>query len=1166
MEETNGFAMSSIEQLIDELLSKGIGLYEGAGQLKVKAPKGALSSLDAENIKSNKEALLAYLQRERQRESAGLSPIMALDENRNDCFELSSAQRRLWTLDQIQGQSPEYNIPVFFKISGEFDCGRAERVMAGLIQQHAILRTIYLKVDGVPKQKILRDFQFEFLFKNLEDTEPALTKVEQQLEFLAAKPFNLSEDLPLRAGYLQYSNNQGIFFFVVHHIAADGFSLNLLIEQFIEGYYSNGSASASAGDELSVDNVSSVRFVDYAAWEHKQHGRWQSAREYWREQLLGAPLVHSLPLDFPRHREPGGQADKLQVELDKTLVQHVDTLARHYGLTRFMVFNAALAWVLTRFSFASEIVLGTPVANRLAPETQTMIGCFINTVALRISSRFSRIADFLQHVREINLQAQEHQALSFSEVIEECKVPRSVYHSPVFQILINYEETGIPHADKNAVSNENSLVIEPFELAVSKAVYDLELNVIAAGDTLTLSWLYKRALFQKETLTSIQSALIQVLHKLSVDENALTNSLELAAPDLKAEKVAEIIASEKQDEPQMDVLSLFRNQLRLAPEATALEDVSGVFSYLQLDRLSNALAQELIDKGLSPGEFVAVVCERRVSLVIALLAVVKTGAAYIPIDPDYPAARIEFMLESAGVKRVLVDSAVTKDKLDIEEDGYFLVNSDPISVDDEDEKGSLAFSPDLINRAATAYVIFTSGSTGQPKGVEISHQALGNFIQAMVLSLDDAFSKHTRLLALTTICFDIAQLEIWGPLTTGGRIVMASENEVADPFAIARLIQEKDITLVQATPATWNLLLESQWQGKRDLHALCGGEALTVDLAGKMLDRCQRLDNCYGPTEATIWSMVSQVSKEDLRRGEILLTGNLKNYSHVVLDENQNIAAAGAVGELCIGGLGLAKGYLNQPELSRARFFEKSFNERAVNRLYRTGDLVRALHDGRYAFLGRTDDQIKVRGFRIELGEIESALLGCEELQAAKVVAASDSAGETRIQAYVIFKPQFKQEESNTLLQNLRAKIGRVLPEYMLPAFMIPLEEWPLTPNGKIDKKSLPDPLLQMSAKEIVPAKPGTESVLLECWAEVLGVKPEKISVDANFFELGGHSLLLIKMLTRVNQKLNVEMHIGQFIEEPTIAALARNVEIVLAGRYLQVAASNTEVMSEGIL
>ncbi|HEX7026359.1 MAG TPA: amino acid adenylation domain-containing protein [Gammaproteobacteria bacterium] len=843
---------------------------------------------------------------------------------------------------------------------------------------------------------------------------------------------------------------------------------------------------------------------------------------YWREALQGAPALLELPTDRPRPAAQTYNGAYVFVGLDAERVNALRALGRAEDVTLYMVLLSAFNLLLARYARQDDIVVGTTIANRTRPELESLIGFFANTLVLRSRVKAGEsFAGLLRSVKATCLGAYDHQDVPFEYLLEVLQVPRSLSHSPLFQVMFNL------HNAPQAAIDLPGLKVSLPEGAGNRhttAKFDLTLEWFEAGERLRGRLEYNTDLFDRETVEGLLANYRVLLEEIVRHPHRAVG--ELALLDAEGYRRVTEQWNGPQWEPPAEVClqRLFEAQVARTPSASALIYEDRQLNYAELNARANRVAHYLIERGVGPERSVGVCLERGFEMVIGVLAVLKAGGCYIPLDPGYPAARIEQILEDSRAGWVLTEAALKASP--------WLAGQQCIGIDEIDQSGPADNPPVHIKGENLAYVIYTSGSTGRPKGVQISHASLVNFLLSMQSRLQ--LQADDRWLAVTTLSFDIAVLELYLPLISGAQCRIAPRAGVQDAEYLIEALTQGGISVLQATPSTWRLLLAGGWQGGNGLKMLCGGEAWTAELGGSLLERGGRLWNVYGPTETTVWSAAVEIEAGAER---ILIGEPLDNTTLYVVDDNLNVVPEGVPGELCIGGLGLARGYAHRAGLTADRFIPDPYAG-SGQRLYRTGDLVRRLSDGRLEFMGRLDHQVKLRGFRIELGEIEHALAVQPGVEKAVVELHN---GETLV-AYV-------EPQSGVALEveRLREGVRARLPDYMRPSHYEVLEKLPLTPNGKLDRKALPEPgISSLPRREYVAPQSESERVLAVIWAEVLKLPVENISVHDDFFELGGHSLLAMKIVAQVRGRMSAILPLRAMFEHSVLRELAACVDRLL--------------------
>jgi amino acid adenylation domain-containing protein len=959
--------------------------------------------------------------------------------------------------------------------------------------------------------------------------------------------FDLSSGPLVRYGIVKSSADEHMLIFTMHHIVGDGWSLGILFSEFGALYkaFLDGSKPSLAPLD--------IQYPDYAAWqrEYLQSEVMESQLAYWRKQLAGVSEALEFPTDHPRTRlqTTRGAYQRLKV---CSVKDKLKKLGDRSGATLFMTVLAAFQVLFSRYTGQTDIVVGSPIAGRTRRETEPLIGNFLNTLVLRNDlSGNPTFQELLSRVKETTLQAYSNQDVPFEKLVEELQPERDMSRTPLFQTLFILQNMpmGLPGESLIPLGTESSV-----------ARYGLTVELGESGQDLDLVFEYNTDLYEASTIERMMRHYGRLLEQVS--HNGDSNLADLQFMD-DAER-SDLFASGNDTAIRYSSDSclhqLFESQVESTPNKVAVVCAGKTLTYRQLDERANQLARFLMANRIAPGDLVAIMTERSTEMVVALLGVLKAGASYLPLDPVYPPDRIAFMLHDSATRMVLTQETLL-DRLPATEARIVCLDREWRPIADQGSKRVAS----EVQPSDLAYVIYTSGSMGQPKGVMIEHRSLVNFLESM--KREPGLTANDALVAVTTLSFDIAGLELYLPLITGAQLHIASRAEVVDANALHRLMETSKATVMQATPATWRMLVES---GKtmQQIKALCGGEALTRELAIELTERTKELWNMYGPTETTIWSSVHRVE----RVGEtpfVELGHPIANTQFHVLDEHKKLVPPGVAGELYIGGDGLARGYLNRPELTAEKFVPNPLSDNPESRLYRTGDRVRRLRDGRLLYIERVDNQVKIRGYRVETGDVEAVLQKHESVKQAVVVAREEkTAGEKRLIAYVVGK----EAQTNALNGNgngralalvesheqngnghqpgasatvamltageWRKYLREFLPDYMVPSSFVVLDDLPLTPNGKIDRKRLP--LLtevESRAEEFQPPSDSLELQLVKIWERVLGLP--RVGINDNFFDLGGHSLLAVRLFMEIEQVFEKSLPLAVLFQAPTVEQLA---------------------------
>ncbi|WP_430930002.1 non-ribosomal peptide synthase/polyketide synthase [Pseudomonas aeruginosa] len=1043
---------------------------------------------------------------------------------------LSYAQERQWFLWQMDPQSAAYNIPSALRLRGELDVEALSASLGAIVERHQSLRTVFVEdeqLDGF-RQQVLASVDVPVPV-TLAGDDDAQAQIRAFVESETQQPFDLRNGPLLRARLLRLAADDHVLTLTIHHVAADGWSMRVLVEELIALY-----GARRQGVEATLPDLP-IQYADYAIWQRHwlEAGERERQLEYWMARLGGGQSVLELPTDRQRPALPSYRGARHELQLPQALGRQLQALAQREGTTLFMLLLASFQALLHRYSGQDEIRVGVPVANRNRVETERLIGFFVNTQVLRADLDAQMpFLDLLQQTRVAALGAQSHQDLPFEQLVEALQPERSLSHSPLFQAMYNHQNLG--SAGRQSLAAQlPGLSVEDLSWGAHSAQFDLTLDTYESEQGVHAEFTYATDLFEAATVERLARHWRNLLEAVVAEPRRRLGDL----PLLDAEERATLLQRSRLPASEypagQGVHRLFEAQAGLTPDAPALLFGEERLSYAELNALANRLAWRLREEGVGSDVLVGIALERGVPMVVALLAVLKAGGAYVPLDPQYPADRLQYMIDDSGLRLLLSQQSVLAR----------LPQSDGLQsllLDDLERlvHGYPAENPDLPEAPdSLCYAIYTSGSTGQPKGVMVRHRALTNFVCS--IARQPGMLARDRLLSVTTFSFDIFGLELYVPLARGASVLLASREQAQDPEALLDLVERQGVTVLQATPATWRMLCDSERVDLlRGCTLLCGGEALAEDLAARMRGLSASTWNLYGPTETTIWSARFRLGEE----ARPFLGGPLENTALYILDSEMNPCPPGVAGELLIGGDGLARGYHRRPGLTAERFLPDPFAADG-SRLYRTGDLARYRADGVIEYLGRIDHQVKIRGFRIELGEIETRLLEQDSVREAVVVAQPGVAGPTLVaylvptEAALVGAESARQQELRSALKN---SLLAVLPDYMVPAHMLLLENLPLTPNGKINRKALPLPDASAVRDAHVAPEGELERAMAAIWSEVL--KLGHIGRDDNFFELGGHSLLVTQVVSRVRRRLDLQVPLRTLFEHSTLRAYAQAV------------------------
>ncbi len=1045
---------------------------------------------------------------------------------RDGALPLSFAQQRLWFLAQFDGVSDIYHISLAFRLKGKLDRAAWQHALNTLFARHEALRSRFTTIDGQPKVQLLSpELELPLHWHDLRGSPDA----HEQLERLNAKeaqaPFNLEKGPLIRARLIQLKDDEHVFLLTQHHIVSDGWSIEVLVRELSALY-----AAYLAGKPNPLPPLA-IQYPDYAAWQRQwlSGERLQTQSSYWRTALANAPVLIDLPSDRPRPPRQSFAGARVPIRLNAQMTRALKQLSQKHGVTLFMTLLAAWGAVLSRLSGQDDMVIGIPSANRGHPEIESLIGFFVNTLALRIDlAGAPNTVKLLERIQHSTLSAQAHQDLPFEQVVEIVQPPRKLDHTPLFQVMFawqNHEASVwcLPALEVTPVTLNREITVK----------FDLELGLQEIGDEIIGELLYATSLFDHQTIERQVGYLHTMLQAMTDDATRSITQIDLLAP---AERALLLQTWNETTAPypvHLCLHQLFEAQVERTPDAVALIREEQSISYAELNTQANRLAHYLRELGIQPDSHVALYAQPSLQMVVGILAILKAGGVYVPLDPNYPAERLTDMVADSAPVAVLSigtpDAAVT----------WCLDNNVP-TVDLQADAALWRYGSDEnphplgLNAKHLAYVIYTSGSTGLPKGVMVTHQGVVNLVAAIADRLE--LSAQDRVLQFASLSFDVSIGEVFTTLTRGAALVLRTEAWLAGAQQFWSLCEANQISVMDLPVQFWSQLAQEQVPAAQSVRVIIiGGDALSASARQAWFNGTgyrPRILNIYGPTETTIGSTVHEVTADDNRWR--LIGKPIANTYLYVLDAARQLTPLGAVGELYIGGVGVARGYLNRPELTTERFLPDPFADQADARMYKTGDLVRYLPDGNLEFLGRNDHQVKLRGFRVEPGEIEACLTEHPQVHEA-VVLALGGGSTKRLVAYVVTEPD------EHLAHSLRAHVAAGLPAYMVPAAFVRLDAFPLTPNGKLDRKALPEPDQAAFAHQAYEAPQGEiETALARIWAELLGL--EQVSRQDNFFELGGHSLLAVQMIERLRH-FGLKLPVKALFSTPTLSMLAQSLD-----------------------
>jgi amino acid adenylation domain-containing protein len=1032
---------------------------------------------------------------------------------------LSFAQERMWLLEQLMGGDATYStLPSATWLRGPLDAALVARSFAEVVRRHESLRTTFEMSAGEPRQVVAPSLSLPVPVVDLRDRPDPEAEAMRLARSAGHSPFDLARGPLIQASLLRLADEVHVLLLVMHHIICDGWSDTVLVRDLAATY------SALAAGRPSPLEPLPIQYPDYARWQRDRlrGPALERLLAYWRDRLAGAPPLE-LPTDRPRPPVQGLRGASLRLEVPAVTAARLRALGRQRRATLFMTLLAAVAVLLQRWSGQEDVVVGTPVANRARAETEGLIGCFVNTLALRVDlSGDPTFLELLDRVRDLAVEAYAHQELPFERVVDEVQRVRDLSRSPLFQVMFALQDA--PRSDLEF----GGVRVTPVELDHWVAKYDVDIEAREWQGTLHVRIRYDADLFDAGTRERITGHLQTLVAGVAAHPDRRLSELPLLS-DAERHRLLREWNETAREYPVVPAHELVLAQVAARPDAIAVTAPDGSLAYGDLGLRASRLARALRDLGVGPDTRVGLCVGRSRDLVTGILGILMAGGAYVPLDPAYPEERLAYMLADSGAP-VVVAQAHLLAVLPADRPRVLLLDEldAPGPGVPEPADGARAIHPDNL-----AYVIYTSGSTGRPKGVMISHRSLSNFAQAngeyVGAGPDDV------MLQFATPCFDVSVLEIFTALTTGARLAVPERETLVSPSELTAFMRREAVTIVDIPPAVVELLPAEAFPALR--VQLIGGESFSGALATRWQAPGRRVINGYGPTEATVMMTVEECRGAYEQMPPI--GRPMANHQVYVLDSGMRPVPVGVPRELYLGGAGLARGYLGRPDLTAERFLPDPFGPEPGARLYRTGDVARFLPDGGLEFLGRVDHQVKLRGHRIELGEVEAVLTQHPSVRQAVAVLAGPGGAARRLVAYVQPEPGAAPDGAE-----LRTWLGRRLPGHMVPSAIVALDRLPLTPSGKVDRAALPaveEGLLERARAGIPPRTEMERALVEEVFAPVLGV--ERVGVEDSFFELGGSSLQLAQVQHRIREVMGVELPLRVLFQGPTIAELAVHLE-----------------------
>lgn len=1064
--------------------------------------------------------------------AAGLEELPLTEVKRGELIPLSFAQERVWFIHQLNPENLAYNFHSWIGYRGKLNFAALQQALEEVLRRHESYRSTFPMIDGRPQQIVhpAEPYSLTLIDFSVQPDDRRAAALQAWCDEEFERRFDLNV-LPLvRWTLVRMDAEEHLLMHSEHHLVHDGWSFNVFLCELVDLYRAYAAGEPSPLPELPV------QFAEFATWQHQwmQGAVSDHQLAYWKERFKTIPPVLDLPHKGPRPASQTFRGTSLRPEIPLDLCNNLRALSRQEGSTLFMTMLTGFMAMLHRYSGETDVAIGTFFANRRQQASEGLVGMILNNVVIRASLESDpTVREFIAQVRDLLLEGAEHQDVPFDRVVEAVQPKRDLSYNPLFQVMFSFHDEPMPEETLEGLDVKLTPVLSngsaKFDLGVIGIPHSAQYVGLPQGgdqDALTMIWEHNTDIFETSTIARMIEHYKILLAAMVADPEQRISDLPLGSAEERRQQLVDWNATAAETPGGACLPDLIQVQAERSPEAVAVVFEDQSLTYGELERRANQLAHHLRGLGVGPGRLVGLCLERSPAMLVGLLGIMKAGGAYVPIDPTFPQDRQTFMVEDAKITLLVSEGDLCKDLAGAE---TTLVRLDSDSAawagQPETPPEGVGLSPEDL-----AYVIYTSGSTGLPKGVRLPHRALVNFMTTMAEK--PGLTPEDRLFAVTTLSFDIAGLELYLPLTVGARVVIASRAVATNGELLADQLRDSGATIMQATPTTWQMLIDSGWKGDQDFTALCGGEALPRALTEDLLPRVKRLWNMYGPTETTIWSTIQKVESGD---GPVPIGRPIANTQVYLLDAYDKMVPPGVIGELCIGGDGVALGYLGRPELTDERFIANPIAEAPQGVIYRTGDLARYQADGTLVCLGRTDHQIKMRGFRIELGEIETLLEGQDAVRQAVVVLREDVPGDQRLVAYLVLSGKGGEASADEILTRLRDH----LPDYMVPTSSVVLDSLPLTPNGKIDRKALPAPqgTRQRDTQSYIAPRNGVERELQTIWQEIIGVEP--LGMRDDFFEVGGHSLLAVRLVAAIESRMGQRITLAALLQGRTIEAIA---------------------------
>lgn len=1125
----------TVFELIRELEKNKVIPQLAGEQLKLIGETESLPAELLNKIKSRKNEILEFLNElNNQRREEDIITVPP-----REYYELSNAQKRIWILSQFEGGSAAYNITSAFYLKGKINAIHLNEALKAVIRKHESLRTVFRIVNGEPRQFVKDAITFQIDEKSLEHTGNKKQALNEEIRIANNWQFDFEKGPLLKVELIKLDTDAYALIFGIHHIISDGWSSGILVQE-VMSYYT----SCCKGEKTSQGNLQ-LQYKDYTYWFIKKlEGEYgQKAHDYWLDQLEEFPGPLQLPADFPRADIKGFNGNTVKFYFSSEEYLGMQDFCKHQQVTFFSFLQTVLNLLLYKYSGQDVFTIGTPVSGRTHSDLEDQIGLYVNTLVLktRINSSLT-LGEYLQSTSKATTESFKYQDYPFDKLVEDLNVPRDLSRSPLFDVMIVLQNTAYGSGTIN-ITKQHGFELYPVTAYIGEgtdngisAKFDLSFNFSnESKEKLCLEIEYSTELFKRERIEKLAYHFKKICSAVMHHVHSPIKDLDILSAEEKNMLLKSADKSDVGYDRQATILSLFKKVVVEQPDAVALEYGNKTMTYKELDERAGKLARILVEEyEIKTEDPVILHFERSEWMIIGILAVLKAGAAYVPVDPAYPTSRIDFIINDVKGAIGLCD-VIPREEIICKWNVFNFLDVTKLDLDDR--------TPFEQNVSASnlAYVIYTSGTTGNPKGVLIEH---GNVTRLLFYNADlFDFNKDDRWLLFHSYCFDVSVWEMYGALLNGGTLLIASKDTLQDRMEFYKFFKEKRISVLCQTPTAFRMLIQQNKQFFEQRHIptryiILAGEALMPVWLKEWHDTFPscKIINMYGITETTVYSTYKEITEKEIAANKSNIGSSMPTCSMYVLDRDMQLTPSGVTGEIYIGGSGVGRGYLGRPELTAERFIQSPF--KTGERLYRSGDFATVLPNGDIEYFGRRDDQIKVRGHRVELREIEVALNKYKFVKDSVVLPIKNVQNEYELVAYFI------SEEEEVLLKKLRAFLSTKLPAYMIPSYLIQLSTFPLTSNGKLDRKALPRPGgISMIQNAYVAPRNNTDELLVKIWQNVL--KKDKIGIQDNFFELGGHSLKATRVISEIYEAIEVRVDLKNLFALPTIEHLSNYIQVI---------------------